>query len=107
MSLQPASERNRQLDSADWDHQAKKGDRTNRPPFFRSWLFLVQIFFRDVVLRHLARMNFLLVGVIGFFHPRAPARLERVSFIEQLVHAFRIRALTVGKALNISGASAG
>src|SRR3981081_918163 len=48
------------------------------------------------------RANFPLVSVIGVFHALHHVGLERVSFLEQLVHTLRIRTLDVGQSLQIS-----
>ena len=48
------------------------------------------------------RPHFLLIGVRGFFYARHYIRLERVSFLKQLVHALRIRTFDVGQSLQIS-----
>src|SRR6266850_4864968 len=56
----------------------------------------------NIVLRHLMRVNFPLVSVIGVFHALHHVGLERVSFLEQLVHTLRIRTLDVGQSLQIS-----
>src|SRR5712692_1328954 len=48
------------------------------------------------------RANFPLGSVLGFFHALHHLGLERVSFLEQLVHTLRIRTLDVGQSLQIS-----
>ena len=59
-------------------------------------LFFIQIFLGNIILRYLMRVNFPLVSVPGVFHARHYVGLERVSFLEQLVHTLRIRTLDVG-----------
>jgi hypothetical protein len=56
-------------------------------------LLFFQIFAGNIILRHLMRANFLLVRVPGVFHALHHLGLERVSFLKQLVHTLRIRAL--------------
>jgi hypothetical protein len=65
-------------------------------------LILAQILAGNIILRHLVRANFAFVGISGIFHALHHLGLERVSFLEQFVHAFRIRAFQVGQSLQIS-----
>ena len=58
-------------------------------------LFLVQILFRHVVLRNLVRVDFPFLILICVFDTRYRVSLERISFFEQLVDAFRISAFNV------------
>src|SRR5882762_849829 len=48
------------------------------------------------------RANFPLVSVLGVFDALYHVGLERVSFLEQLVHTLRIRTFDVGQSLQIS-----
>jgi hypothetical protein len=48
----------------------------------RPRLLLVQIFVWNIVLWHLVRANFLLVGVPSAFHASHDVGLERVSFLD-------------------------
>jgi hypothetical protein len=48
----------------------------------RPRLLLVQIFVWNIVLWHLVRANFLLVGVSSAFHASHDVGLERVSFLD-------------------------
>src|ERR1035438_2640129 len=59
-------------------------------------LFFIQIFLGNIILRYLMRANLLLVSVTGVFYARHCVGLERVSFLDQLAHALRIRTLDVG-----------
>ena len=54
-------------------------------------LLLIQILAGNIILRHFMRANFPLVRILGVFHALHHIGLERVSFLEQLVHALRIR----------------
>jgi hypothetical protein len=58
-------------------------------------LFLVQILFRHVVLRDLVRVDFPFLIFICVFDTRYDVGLERISFLDQLVDAFRISAFNV------------
>ena len=58
-------------------------------------LFLVQILFRHVVLRDLVRVDFPFLILICVFDTRYDVSLERISFLDQLVDAFRISAFNV------------
>jgi|SRR5580692_10530482 hypothetical protein len=58
-------------------------------------LVFVQIFARNVVLWHLVRVNFLLIGGVSSFYARHHVGLERVPFLDQFVDALRVCALGV------------
>ena len=55
-------------------------------------LFLVQIFFRHVVLRDLVRVDFPFLIFICVFDTGYYVGLERISFLDQLADALRISA---------------
>src|SRR6266481_10165919 len=54
------------------------------------------------MLRHLMCAHFPLVSVPGVLHALHHVGLERVSFLEQLVHTLRIRTFDVGQPLQVS-----
>ena len=62
----------------------------------RLRLLFVQIFTRHIILRHLVRVNFLFIGALGVFHADHRGSLERISFLEQLVDALRVRSFKAG-----------
>ena len=51
------------------------------------------------------RVDFAFVS--GVFHSLHDIGLERVSFLEEFVHTFRICAFTIGQSLQVPGLSAG
>src|SRR5467141_1083192 len=76
---------------------------TFRTGMIRSLTTLfIQILTGNIILRHLMRANFPLVSVLGVFDALYHVGLERVSFLEQLVHTLRIRTFDVGQSLQIS-----
>ena len=44
-------------------------------------LFFVQIFTGHIILRHLVRVNFLLISIISVFHPHHCVGFERIPFL--------------------------
>jgi hypothetical protein len=52
-------------------------------------------------------VNFPFFVVIGVFDARNGASLERISFFEQLIDAFRISAFNVAQSLQVTGLCAG
>jgi hypothetical protein len=62
-------------------------------------LILVQIFSGDIVLGDFVGVDFALVGVAGVFHALYHLGFERISFFEELIHAFGIYPSRVRKAL--------
>ena len=67
----------------------------------------VQILAGNIIFRHLMRVDFLFLGILGVFHAFHYIRLERVSFLKQFVDAFRIRTFAPGQSLPISRLSSG
>lgn len=67
----------------------------------RSCSILVQIFFGDVILGDLMRVDFLFLSIPGTFHAGHGVGLKRVSFFQQLVDALRIRFFDAGQSLQI------
>src|SRR5579863_168576 len=65
-------------------------------------LIFVQVFIRNIILRHFVGMHFALIFVICGFNTRQYVCLESISFFEQLVNTFGIRAFHVGQPLEIS-----
>jgi hypothetical protein len=61
----------------------------------RTRLFFVQILFRHIVLRDLVGVDFPFLIFICVFDTRYDVSLERISFLDQLVDAFRISAFNV------------
>ena len=89
------------------DAIASKGPRqqANHPGHVteaRPLFFFIPIFAGNIILRHLMSTNLPLISVLGVFHAFHRLGLERVSFLEQLVHTLRIRAFDVGQSLQIS-----
>lgn len=64
-------------------------------------LILVEIFFGNIVFRHLAGANFF-VAIVGSFYAANDARFEGVSFIDQFTNAFRIDEFGDGQTLRIA-----
>ena len=62
-------------------------------------LFFVQIFARNIVLRHLVRANFLLVSVVSAFDTSHDVGFECIPFLDQLVNALRIGSFEAGQPL--------
>src|ERR1700740_2332479 len=56
-------------------------------------LLFIHMLARNVIPPHLMRANFPLVSALGVFHALHHLGLERVSFLEQLVHTFRVGSL--------------
>lgn len=50
-------------------------------------LLFVQIFARNIIFWHLVRANFFLVDIPSALHSSHDVGLERVSFLDQFVHA--------------------
>ena len=65
-------------------------------------LLVVQIFAGNVILGHFVRVYFPSVLVVGLFDARHHTGLKRVTFVNQLVNTFRVRAFDVGQSLQIS-----
>jgi hypothetical protein len=63
------------------------------------YLFFIQIFFGNIILRHLMRANLLLFSVTSVLYARHCVGLEHVSFLDQLAHTLRIRSFDVGQSL--------
>jgi len=59
-------------------------------------LFFIQIFLWNIILRYLMGANFVLVSPPSVFHTSYYFSFERVSLLDQLVDALRIRTLDVG-----------
>jgi len=62
----------------------------------------VLIFFRNVILRHLVRVDFPLWLVLCIFDARHDVGLERIPFLEQLVDTFLIGSFNVAQSLQVS-----
>ena len=73
----------------------------------RSLLVFVEVFTGHVVFGHLTGAYFPDATSSGVFNSRNYSCLERVSLLDQLVNAFRIRVLHVGQTLQISRLPAG
>jgi hypothetical protein len=65
-------------------------------------LIFIAILARNIILRDFVRVNFSLVGVAGVLHALHCLGLERVSFLEQLVHTLGIRTFNAGQSLQSS-----
>lgn len=65
-------------------------------------LILIEVFAGDIIFGHFASANFSPLVFSGAFNTRYYAGLEGVAFFQQLVNAFRIGALDIGQALQIS-----
>jgi hypothetical protein len=65
-------------------------------------LLFIQIFAGNVVLGNLVCANFFFVCIVGILYARDYARFESISFLDQLIDAFRIRSFAVGQALQIA-----
>jgi len=68
----------------------------------RSLITLLSVFVGDIILRHLMRPNWPRVRARGVFHALHHIGLERVSFLQQLGHTFRICVFNIGQSLQIS-----
>jgi len=62
---------------------------------------LVEVFLGNIIFRHLARVDFFLVGAIRLFDPSHSAGFEHISFSGQLIYAFRVRLLRSRQSLQI------
>ena len=65
----------------------------------RAALFFVQIFARNIVLRHLVPANFLLVRVVSAFDTSDEVGFECIPFLDQLVNALPIGSFEAGQPL--------
>ena len=63
-----------------------------------SWLVVLQVLIRNVVLGDLMRVHFFRLFIIGLLHACDRASLKDISFFDQFIDALRIRLHNPGQA---------
>ncbi len=80
---------------------ALRGEFFERAEATSDSLVFIAVFAGNIILWHFVRANFAFVGVVSVLHALHDFGFEGVSFLEQFVHALRIRSFAAGQSLQI------